>query len=123
MSIVDVEFRRLQEELLQKKAEAEDLEASYVSVTAERNAALAEQERLQEELKSLRTENLELQMKLDTALQSKSDGSAVQLTTEQSARLRDDTSRSVNRASDTVAEDGTISNHIQEAVTRRSKWS
>ena len=27
MSIVDVEFRRLQEELLQKKAEAEDLES------------------------------------------------------------------------------------------------
>ena len=98
MSIVDVEFRRLQEELLQKKAEAEDLEASYVSVTAERNAALAEQERLQEELKSLRTENLELQMKLDTALQRKSDGSAVQLTTEQSARLRDELEKAEDEA-------------------------
>ena len=87
---LDAEFRRLQEELLQKKAEAEDLEASCAAVTSERNAALAEQERLQEEIKSLRKENLELQMKLDTALRSKSDGSVVQLTTEQSVRLRNE---------------------------------
>ena len=96
--MVDAEFRRLQEELLQKKAEAEDLEASYVSMTAERNAALAEQERLQEELESLRKENLELQMKLDTASRSKSDGSVVQLTTEQSVRLRDELEKAEDEA-------------------------
>lgn len=98
MSSVEAEYRRLQEELLQKKAEAEDLEASCASITAERNAALAEQERLQEEVESLRKENLELQMKLEAALRNKSDGSALQLTTEQSARLRDELEKAEDEA-------------------------
>lgn len=95
---LDAEFRRLQEELLQKRAEAEDLEASYASMTAERNAALAEQERLQEEVESLHKENLELQMKLDTAFQNRNDSSVSQLTTEQNAMLRNELEKAEDEA-------------------------